>query len=144
MKNLFMLLSLLICVSGSVAQKPVMPDAPKPNHKIFFAEISALGMSKSADAVTTRRLLDNGGVELNPIFGQHPSPGRQAGINAAFFAVDVSALYVTEHSRKSWLRWTGRTYIALVIANHAHLAACNSRIDPHSSQRCHPILPLLF
>jgi hypothetical protein len=41
-----------------------------------------------ADAFTT---LDRGGFELNPMFGRHPSPGKQAGITAGIFAAKPPA-----------------------------------------------------
>lgn len=38
------------------AQEKPLPDAPKPNKKIFFAGVSLLAAAKTADAITTRQL----------------------------------------------------------------------------------------
>jgi len=76
----------------ALAYPQELPDAPKPkprqhlNKKLFAAEVSLLAAAKTADAINTRRLLDNGGWENNPVFGRHPSPAKQAGINLALFA----------------------------------------------------------
>lgn len=75
------------------------PDAPKPNRRVFIAGVDLLAASKAADAITTRQLLDRGGVELNPVFGRYPSPAKQAGINAGIFAAQSTAFYFTERSR---------------------------------------------
>ena len=113
------------------------------NHKAFIAEVSLLAAAKSADAITTRQLLDRGGWENNPVFGRHPSPGKQAGINAGIFAAQSAALYFTERSRHSWIRWTGRAFLAHAIEEHARLAACNAGIDTRSPAitHCEPFAP---
>ncbi|HEX8882228.1 MAG TPA: hypothetical protein VF749_19435 [Candidatus Acidoferrum sp.] len=56
------------------------------NRRLLVAGISLLAASKTTAASTTRQLLDRGGRELNPVFGQHPLPATQAGINAEIFA----------------------------------------------------------
>jgi hypothetical protein len=68
------------------AQQKPLPDPPKPNKKVFVAGVSLLAAAKTADAITTRQLLDGGGWENDPVFGRYPSPAKQAGINLAFFA----------------------------------------------------------
>ena len=113
-----------------------LPQEPKPviraphfNRKAFIAEVSALAASQTADAISTRRSLDlpgNRGSELNPLFGPHPSPAKQAGINAAIFAGEAGLLYATEHNRHAWVRWAGRAYIGFSILEHSYLAACNA------------------
>jgi hypothetical protein len=110
---------------------------------VFLTGISALAISQTADAFSTRRLVDRGGWENNPVYGRHPSNARLAGINAAFFVAKSTAFYFTERSRSSWIRWTGRTLMALSIEEHSRLAACNSHIDPRSPviQNCRPLLP---
>ena len=35
------------------------------------------------------------------IFGRHPSSGKQAGINAGFFAAQSTLFYLTEHNRNA-------------------------------------------
>ena len=124
------------------AQTKPLPDAPKPNRKAFLAGVSLLAASKTADAITTRQLLDRGGVELNPIFGRYPSPARQAGINLAFFAGQSALFYLAERNRHAWVRWTGRAFLASVVVDHVQAAACNPGINTHEpvSQKCRPLV----
>jgi len=124
------------------AQQKPLPDAPKPNKKIFITGISLLATAKTADAITTRQLLDGGGWENDPVFGRHPSPAKQAGINLAFFAGESALFYVTEHNRHAWIRWTGRAFLAQSIIEHSHAAACNVGINLHAPgpQNCSPLV----
>jgi hypothetical protein len=122
------------------AQQKPLPDAPKPNKKVFVAGVSLLAASNVADAITTRQLLDRGGWENNPIFGKYPSPAKQAGINLGVFVAQAGAFYLTEHSRHRWVRWTGRALLATATEEHARLAACNAGINTRSPvvQSCNP------
>ena len=94
---------------------------PHYGRKTLIAEVSlfAAGPSKSADANTTRRLLDRGGWENNPIFGRHPSPAKQAGINLGIFGAQAGLLYVTEYNRRAWVRWGGRAFIGHAVFEHS-------------------------
>lgn len=137
------LCTFFLLLACPLAQGQDKPEAPRPkahSNKVFIAGVSLLAASNTADAVTTRQLLDRGGVELNPIFGGHPSPVKQAGINAAVLAAQATAFYFTERSRHKRIRWTGRALIGLAIEQHTELAACNAGIDPRLpvSQRCRP------
>lgn len=127
----------------SPAQEPFKLEAPKPktDRKVFFAGISLLAVSKTADAITTRQLLDRGGHENNPIFGPHPSPAKQSLINLGIFGAQATAFYLTEHNRHAWVRWTGRALIGHFIVEHSRLAACNAGIDTRSPrvQNCKPL-----
>ena len=123
---------------NTVTLKP-LPDAPKPkpaieqhhfSRRAFIAGISLLAASKTADAITTRQLLDPGGQDSIPCLGRHPSPAKQAGINAGIFAAKSLGFYLTERNRHAWLRWTGRALLAHTVIEHSHLAACNAGIDP--------------
>lgn len=107
-------------------------NVPRFNGKAFIPEVSLLAASETADAITTRRLLDRSGWETNPAFGRHPSPAKQAGINLGFFAAQSTAFYFTQHSRHKWISWTGRAFLANAIEQHSRLAACNPGIDPRS------------
>ena len=109
-----------------------------PSARFFVAGVSLLSSAKTADAITTRRNLDQGGWENNPVFGRHPSPAKQAGINLAVFVAQAGAFYLTEHSRHSWIRWTGRALLATATEEHARLAACNAGINTRS-----PVVPEL-
>jgi hypothetical protein len=133
------------------AQQPQpLPDAPKPkpevrsshlNPRIFWTGVSLLAASKTADAISTRRLLNDGGWETNSIYGREPSPGRQAGINAAFFAGQISLFYLTERSSNRYIRWAGRTYIGLQVANHSKLTAGNIAVTGVPGKHAHSLLP---
>lgn len=133
------ILILLLFPLFSSAQEKVLPDAPKPNRRTFIIGVAALAAAKTADAITTRQLLDRGGWENNPEFGRHPTPARQVGINAAWFAAQAFLFYKTEKSSNRYVRWIGRGYISFSVVQHARLAACNSTVDPHSLhvQNCH-------
>ena len=130
----------------SLAQeKPEVPK-PKTDRKVFFVSVSLLAASKTADAITTRRVLDfpdGRGSELNPLFGPHLSPAGQAGINLGIFAAQSTAFYFTERSRHKWIRWTGRAFLAHEIEEHSRLAACNAGLDIHSpvTQNCGSVTP---
>ena len=112
------------------------------NKKIFVAGVTLLAAAKTADAITTRHVLNRGGWENDPVFGRHPSPAKQAGVNLAFFAGESARFYVTEHNRHAWIRWAGRAFLAEDIADHAHAAACNAGLNPAPgvTQSCGPLI----
>jgi len=136
-------LLLAMCVPAISAQS--LPDAPKPkpDRRVFWAGVSLLAASQTADAISTQSLQNRGGWENTPEFGRHPSPGRLAAVNTLFFAGQTALFHKTESSPRWYVRWGGRAYIGLVIADHIQLAACNSKINPSSPQvhNCHEILP---
>jgi hypothetical protein len=109
---LFAILTLAIPL---YAQEKSLPEAPKPNKKIFVAGVALLAAAKTADAITTRQLLDGGGWENDPVFGRHPAPAKQAGINLALFAGESAVFYVTERNRHAWVRWTGRAAVPATL-----------------------------
>jgi len=127
------------------AQEKSLPEAPKPkqqfSRKVYVAGVSLLAASNVADAITTRQLLNRGGWENNPIFGKHPSPAKQAGINLAFFAGESALFYITERNHHAWVRWTGRALLAHAVIDHSQAAACNAGIDTHGPARnCGPLI----
>ena len=142
MPSVRVLLVLLCFFLASIAHAQEKPDAPKPNKKILVTGVSLLAAAKTADAITTRQLLDRGGWENNSAFGHHPSPAKQAGINLAFFASESAVFYLTERNRHSWVRWAGRAFLAHSIADHAHAAACNAGLNPglRVTQSCGPLI----
>ena len=125
------------------AQEKPLPEAPKPKQQfsrtVYVAGVSLLAASNVADAITTRQLQDRGGVELNPIFGPHPSPAKQAGINLGVFVAQAGFFYLTEHNRHAWVRWTGRALLGAATEEHARLAACNAGIGQRGT--CSPFPP---
>ncbi len=142
-------LSLLVLALLSpllLAQERRTFDAPKPKpqtKKVFYIGTAALAGSTVADAVTTRQLLNRHGFERSPIFGKNPSPTKQAGINAAFFAGTVAVFYLTERSHNRVIRWIGRSWVGLETAQHSYLAMCNSGINARSpvQQTCGLLVP---
>jgi len=107
-----------------------LPDSPKPNHRIFWTGVAALGASSAADMTSTARTIDRGGVEYNPLFGVHPSHARLAGVSAAMFAGSAASFYMTERSRHRWIRWGGRAALAFVIEQHVRLSFANPKHGP--------------
>jgi hypothetical protein len=106
-----------------------LPETPKPkthafNKRLFVAAEFALAGAKTFDAFETRRALDHGGVEFNPVFGTHPSPGRQAAVNALYFVGESALFYATEHSRHRWVRWAGRISLGMAVQEHIRLGTC--------------------
>jgi hypothetical protein len=94
-----------------------------------------LAAAETADAISTRRVLDAGGHENNSLLlGRHPSPAKQAAVTAGLFAVQVVIFRLTERNRHAWVRWTGRAVLGGEIVVHAQLATCNARIGPR--ERC--------
>lgn len=73
-----LLLVMLLAVPLHAQEKPKL-EVPRFSRKVFMACASRLAASKTADAIATRQLLDRGGVELNPVFGRHPSPAKHVG-----------------------------------------------------------------
>ena len=131
------LAGLLFC---SLAHAQEKPDAPKPktDRKVFILGTTLLAASKTADAITTRQVLDRYGLrasENDPVFGRHPSPAKQAGVNAAFFAGQVLVFHYTERSHYRWVKWLGRASIGFAIEEHTRLAACNASLS--SGRSCH-------
>jgi tellurite resistance protein TehA-like permease len=116
---------------GTCVSAQELPESPKPQNKIFFVGVSLLAAAKITDAITTRQTLDRGGTENNFVFGVHPSPSHQAGVNAAFFAGQTAIFYFTEKSRKPVIRWLGRAYLGFVVEQHIRASVCNLPAQHH-------------
>lgn len=138
-----MILHAIVLLVAATVHSHKIVGAPHFNRRVFIMEASLLAVAKSADMVSTQRLVDRGGWENNPVFGRHPSPARLASINAGIFAAQVGVVYLTEHSRHAWVRWAGRAFIAHAIIEHGYLTACNAGIDTHATrvQNCRPLMP---
>jgi hypothetical protein len=119
---------------------------PQVNRCAFIAGVSLLAASKTADAIATRQVLHRGGWENNPVFGRHPSPAKQAGINLAFFAGESAVFYLTEHNRHAWVRWTGHAFLAHAVLEHSYLAACDVGMNTRAlkTHSCGPMVPAPF
>lgn len=106
-----------------------LPETPKAkphtfNKCLFIAAEFALAGAKTFDAIETRRALNHGGVESNPVFGKHPSPGRQAAVNALYFVSESALFYAMEHSRYRWIHWAGRISLGITVQEHIRLGTC--------------------
>lgn len=137
-KSTIALLAVLLFAFPLAAQEK--PEAPKPNRRVFIVGVVSLAAAKTYDAVSTQNLLNRGGWENDPLFGNHPSPGRLAATNAVIFVGQVAAFHFAERSPHKWLRWSGRAFLAVTIADHVRAGACNASIDPRSPvrQSCAP------
>jgi hypothetical protein len=100
--------------------------SPHLNRRVFFIGVSALAAARTFDAIETRRVLDRGGSENNPVFGRRPSPTRQGLINVAFFAGESFLFYKTERSNKWYLRWAGRINLSFTTEEHLRYGACGA------------------
>ena len=152
--------TLLLLSTASLAQEPAKPEAPKPktqalvtrntayaavtpHRRVFLFGVSLLAASKTADAITTRQVLDRGGWENDHVFGRHPSPAKQSLINLGIFGVQAGVFYLTERNRHAWIRWTGRAFLAHEIEEHTRFAACNAALNAHPlvTQNCERVMP---
>ena len=89
-------------VAAAAQQAHKIKTPSRFNRRVFVGGISLLAASRTPDAITTRQLLDRGGVGVNSVFGRHPSPLKQAGINAGIFAAQSSAFYLTKRNKHAW------------------------------------------
>jgi hypothetical protein len=66
-------------------QAPVAIEQPAPvSHRPIHWAIVGLAAGQTADAVTTAKALKRGGtVEVNPLYGKHPSTARVVATKAA-------------------------------------------------------------
>ena len=123
-------------VSVLVPSRP-RDDIHRLDKWVFWSMTGALAASQVADTLTTESVINHGGHEQNPIFGQHPKPAPYAMTNLGIFAAQAGFFYLTEHSKHRVIRWTGRAFITAATVNHARLAACNASINPHDpTQKC--------
>ena len=137
-------LALLLALFSPLARADEIRMPKQRLTKTFWVGVAALGASKSYDAIETRKLLDRGGWENNPVFGRHPSPAKQSLINAAFFAGQVFVFRKTELSRRKWIRLTGRAFLAVSVGEHIYYGACNAGINPASPTVRNCSLPAPF
>jgi hypothetical protein len=104
----------LLFFALSVSPAFALPDAPKPKpvaDEKFWTVVGVLGASAAADYVTTMRLQDRGGIELNPFLGRHPSRLRVAAMGGGYFAGEVLMAYELKKFsvKHKWARflWIG-------------------------------------
>lgn len=95
-KYLVLILVVILLSPLALAQE-AKESKPHFNRRAFIPGTIALAGAKTFDALETRKLLDRGGWENNPIFGAHPSPAKQAGLNLTFFAAEATVFYFTSN-----------------------------------------------
>ena len=147
MKTLICSVFLALMASAAIAnEKPEMPEPKvgavepvKPvavrhfdhplDRRTFAVGVGLLAASQAADVITTRRCLDVWTCkELDPLFGsRYPSPGRQAGLNVAFFVGRAGLFYLTERSKNKNVRWIGRAFMGSQIVMHTVCAYQNAK-----------------
>lgn len=111
-------------------------DTPKPkpsaeyhfNKKVFWTGTGILAAAKLTDAITSERAFNEGYHETDPIYGKHPSSVGFSAENLVFFAGQVGAFYLTEHSHNKAIRWIGRASIVGFSAGHAYSAQHNTML----------------
>lgn len=125
----------LLLLIAPLAQANTLIDSPQPKaipqkrvaDRKFWVVMGALAAAKTTDAITTERFLcTKNSYETNPIFGRHPSVGRFAGINAAYFSGEVGLAYgLKRFGRNHW--WAKAWMIEPVFqaADHIFWAAHN-------------------
>lgn len=160
MKYRSSIFSILLFIASPPLFADDLPDAPTPktdavrieppkresihkfNKKVFYTGVGLMAAVQTADAITTRQVLNIGGSEKNHLFGTHPGVGTQAGINLGIFAARSTVFYFTEKSSHRWIHWTGRTALGMAIVNHTSLAACGADIAGGGRPTCHAPFPV--
>ncbi len=123
--TLIVVSSLLFLPSVATADGVENP-MPRPNvelhsyRRIFFVESTALAVSSSFDWTTTVHCIERGCHEIASrwVLGPRPSDPAIARFALTCFVPQATALYFTERSHHSWVRWAGRAYAAYSIRGH--------------------------
>lgn len=124
MRSSYLTLSFLLLATSCCAREH------RINKKLFTAELATLSLSKGFDAKTTSDLIKCGGYEVQSrwAIGRRPSDARIAGYFAIELALQGSLLYYGERSRRWWVRWPVRAYIAFVVEEHVRNAIANRNV----------------
>lgn len=142
-KSISSIIILALCAVGSFGQsylieapkpKPIV-ERPKPvlgrtTDKKFWLTVGILAASDAADSITTRRALDRGSYETNPLYGTHPSNARMIAVGGAYFAAEVVLAYeLKRFSRKhKWARWMWAVEPSFQTERHINWALHNERL----------------
>ena len=138
---LFFTLSLFVAIGLCNATEPVFitdtekwltePDPPLAKswwNKLFIPAVpydttekvllGTLVVANAGDAITTISGVDRGAVELNPVFGDHPSTGKVVAIKAvAITAMVLCANQMTPKIRKVFLGATSLLFAGVTLHN---------------------------
>lgn len=136
MKIKILLTAALFTAFAFPAQAQTMlPDAPKPNvtgrvaDRQFWIVTGLLAAAKATDSITTKRALNRGAIESNPLYGPRPSSARIAGTDVAVFAGEVGIAYLLKRVGRG--HWWGRAWMmepAWSIGEGARGAIHNERL----------------
>jgi hypothetical protein len=87
--------SLHQAVEASLATSPAEASAPAPPRRGVskWAQLATLG-GHAADAGSTIYALNHGGLEGNPIYGEHPSMGKIAAVKGGSAALQMLLQHV--------------------------------------------------
>src|SRR5438128_2117314 len=94
------LLFLLLCTCTLRANDTWLEDpvndaavTRKVANKNFWIAATAMALASLADGITTRRALNQGAVELNPLFGRRPSNARLFGMGSLLTGGMITGVY---------------------------------------------------
>jgi hypothetical protein len=122
-------------------------DSPRPkvnserhSNKVFFIGAAALAAAKSWDAGSTVSCIQMGCYESESDWavGRYPTGAALAGFDSAVYSAIVTGFYFTERSRRNWLRWSGRIFVAVSVGGAARAAIHNAGVC-RPAGTCHPI-----
>jgi hypothetical protein len=97
---------------------------------VFVAGAVALAGASAFDWKTTSDLIHRGGHEINSAWaiGRRPTDSRIAAYGATYTGAELAAFHWTEKSKRWWIRWAGRGYVAWATEEHIRLGFSNRRI----------------
>jgi hypothetical protein len=131
MKYLALVVLLFPIVTFAGPERKIEAPKPKVMDREFFAAMTVLAAAKTADGITSIRMLNRGCHETNPIFGErYPSSGRIAGTNAAYLAGEVALAYTLKRLGQNH-RWTKHLWLiepAYQVGGHIAAAADNEAL----------------
>jgi len=127
------ILVLLLCFSlVACLNAQEVPEAPKPKTRrlFFYVGAGALAGAATYDWKTTSELIHRGGWEKNSSWaiGRRPSDAQIGAFGSAWTSAEVAGFRLTEQSRRWWIRWAGRAYVAWAVQEHIRLARRNTRL----------------
>jgi hypothetical protein len=115
---------------GSSGSRLIEAPKPKVMEKVadrkFWLAISLLGAAKTADAISTQRMLNRGCLEIGSAWalGERPSSGRIAAAAGAQGAGEVALAYLLKRVLRRH-RWLGQVWViepAWGVGNHTRAA----------------------
>ena len=127
MRFAYFIFGILLLVPSARA----LPDAPKPKPVMWRVGSAMLAGSAAYDWYTTADLRSRGGYEIGSSWaiGRYPSNRKIVAFGSAWTAAEMIGFHYTERSKRRWLRWAGRAYVAWAIEDHIRSGLHNERLD---------------